>query len=175
MSILNILTYPDPFLKTKAKPVGDISDSVKRLIEDMVETMYFAKGIGLTSTQVGDDRRVIVLDVPNGDEYRRGRNLLALINPEIINHEGETSFEEGCLSVPGITAEVERSARITLKALNIDGKDLEISAEGLLAIVIQHEVDHLDGILFIDRLSRIKRGIMKRKIKKAIEDERKRL
>ncbi len=175
MSILNILTYPDPFLRMKAKPVEDVNDSVRRLIEDMVETIYFVKGVGLASTQVGDERRIIVLDVPNGDEYKSGKNLLTLINPDIIEHEGETSFEEGCLSIPGITAEVKRPASIALKALDIDGNDLEISAEGLLAIVIQHEIDHLDGILFIDRLSRIKREIIKRKIKKALEDERKRL
>ncbi len=180
MSVLNILTYPDPFLKTKAKLVDAVDDDVRVLIDDMVETMRSARGIGLAATQVGDERRVIVLDVPEDDdgedEGEVGRRIhLTLVNPEIISSEGDTKFEEGCLSVPGFTADVKRAATINVKALNRDGKRLEFAAHDLLSIAIQHEIDHLDGILFIDRLSRLKRELLKRKIKKVLEDERMRL
>lgn len=177
MSILEILKYPDPFLKTKAKPVAKIDDEIKRLIAAMIETMYFARGIGLAATQVGADKRIAVLDVPDEDRenYRQGKNLIALINPEMIAHEGETKYEEGCLSVPGFTADVKRFSTVVVKCLDKDGNDVEIKAGGLFAIALQHEIDHLDGFLFIDWLSKLKRDIIKRKIKKAIEDEKKQL
>lgn len=181
MSILNILKYPDPFLQTKAKPVSKVDEEIKRLITDMTETMYFAKGIGLAATQVGVHKRVAVLDVPKdhtkheGEIFKRGENLIALINPAITAHEGETKYEEGCLSIPGFTADVKRFLKVAVKALNKDGTEMEIHADGLLAIALQHEIDHLDGILFIDRLSKLKRDIIKRKIKKAIESEKKML
>ncbi|MBI5327689.1 MAG: peptide deformylase [Deltaproteobacteria bacterium] len=175
MSILEILKYPDTFLKTKAKPVSNIDEGIKRLISDMVDTMYFAKGIGLAATQVGADKRVAVLDVPVKEDYQRGENLIVIINPDIAAHEGEIKYEEGCLSVPGFTADVKRFESITVRALDKDAKEIEIKAEGLLAIAMQHEIDHLDGMLFIDRLSKLKRNIIQRKIKKAIEDEKKRL
>jgi peptide deformylase len=178
MSVLNILTYPDPFLKTKAKPVDAVDDSVRMLIDDMVETLRSARGIGLAATQVGDERRVIVLDVPeedDGEEEGERRIHLTLVNPEIISSEGDTKFEEGCLSVPGFTADVKRAATINVKALDREGKQVEFMAHDLLSIAIQHEIDHLDGILFIDRLSRLKRELLKRKIKKVLEDERMRL
>ncbi|MFQ5585312.1 MAG: peptide deformylase [Thermodesulfobacteriota bacterium] len=175
MTLLNVLTYPDPFLRTKAKPVDEVDESVRQLIDDMVETMHSARGIGLAATQVGDDRRIIVLDVPEEEEHEKGKNLFTLVNPEIVSREGETKFEEGCLSVPGFTADVKRAATITVKALDREGKAVEFTAEELLSIAIQHEIDHLDGILFIDRLSRIKRELLKRKIKKVIEDARTRL
>ncbi|MBI3398852.1 MAG: peptide deformylase [Deltaproteobacteria bacterium] len=175
MSILDILKYPDPFLKTKAKPVSRVDEEIKRLISDMAETMYFAKGIGLAATQAGVNKRVAVLDVPKGDSYKKGENLIALINPEIIAHGGETKYEEGCLSVPGFTAEVKRFTQVVVKAIDKDRNNIEIKADGLFAIALQHEVDHLNGILFIDRLSKLKRDIIKRKIKKAIENEKKML
>lgn len=180
MPILNILKYPDPFLQTKAKPVSKVDEEIKRLIADMAETMYFAKGIGLAATQVGVNKKVAVLDVPKEQGsgvrgQRSGENLIVLINPEIVAHEGEIKYEEGCLSVPGFTADVKRFATVVVKGLDKNGKDLEINADGLLAIALQHEIDHLDGILFIDRLSRLKRDIIKRKIKKAIESEKKML
>jgi peptide deformylase len=178
MSVLNILTYPDPFLKTKAKPVDAVDDSVRMLIDDMVETLRSARGIGLAATQVGDERRVIVLDVPeedDGEEEGERRIHLTLVNPEIISSEGDTKFEEGCLSVPGFTADVKRAATINVKALDREGKQVEFMAHDLLSIAIQHEIDHLDGILFIDRLSRLKRELLKRKIRKVLEDERMRL
>ena len=175
MSVLEIIKYPDPFLKTKAKPALRIDEEIKRLISDMIDTMYFAKGIGLAATQVGLNKRIAVLDVPEGENYRKGKNLIAVINPEITAHEGEVKYEEGCLSVPGFTADVKRFATVVVRGLDKNGKDLEINAEGLLAIALQHEIDHLNGILFIDRLSKIKRDIIKRKIRKAIEDEKKML
>ncbi|MEK7688624.1 MAG: peptide deformylase [Deltaproteobacteria bacterium] len=175
MSVLNILKYPDPFLKTKAKPVSKIDADIKRLISDMAETMYFARGIGLAATQVGVDKRVAVLDIPKGEDYKKGENLIVLINTEITAYEWEIKYEEGCLSLPGFTAEVKRFANVTVKGLNQDGNDVDIKAEGLLAIAIQHEIDHLDGLLFIDRLSKLKRDIIKRKIKKVIESEKKML
>lgn len=173
MSILNILKYPDPFLKTKAKPVSRIGEEIKKLVSSMIETMYFARGIGLAATQVGVDKRIAVLDVPDSENYQRGKNLVVLINPEIMAHEGETKYEEGCLSVPGFIAEVKRFAEMAVKGLDKDGNPLEIKARGLFAIALQHEIDHLDGFLFIDRLSKLKRDMIKRKIKKALEDEKK--
>lgn len=173
MSILKILKYPDPFLKTKARPVSRIDQETKKLISAMIETMYFARGIGLAATQVGVDKRIAVLDVPK--EQGSGENLIVLINPKIISHEGETKYEEGCLSVPGFTADVKRFAAVVVKGLDKDEKEIEIKAEGLFAIALQHEIDHLDGLLFIDRLSKLKRDIIKRRIKKALESEKKML
>ena len=171
--ILEIIKYPDPFLKTLAAKVETVDDSVKKLIDDMIETMYYARGIGLASVQVGDSRRVVVLDVPDEDEKERtkGKNLMALVNPEIVLAEGEHIYEEGCLSLPGVTADVERAARVMVRALDRDGKPIEIEAEGLLSIALQHEIDHLNGIVFIDRLSRLKRELVKRKYKKSMETE----
>lgn len=175
--VLEILKYPDPFLNTKARPVEAVDDGIRKLIDDMVETMYHAKGIGLASVQVGVDKRVVVLDVPDEDdgERKRGKNLLALVNPEITYKEGVTTFEEGCLSVPGFTADVERASVLKVSALDRDGSPIQIEAGGLLAIAIQHEIDHIDGFLFIDRLSRIKREMIKRRIRKALEAEEKAL
>lgn len=180
MALIEILRYPDAFLKTKAAPVEKVDDSVRALISDMTETMYHARGIGLAAVQVGVGKRVAVLDVPAEDsrdeegrrKFERGKNLIALINPEIISSEGETKYEEGCLSVPGFTADVHRASSVKVSALDKDGNRFELDASGLLAIAIQHEIDHLDGILFIDRLSRLKRELMKKKILKAIEAER---
>lgn len=175
--VLTILKYPDPFLKTKAKPVDKVDESVKKLIDDMTETMFRAKGIGLAATQVGVDKRIAILDVPNqrkdGSREERvpGQNLVVLINPEIIETDGKITYEEGCLSIPGINADVVRAASVTVTAIDRDGNPVQFQAEGLFAIAIQHEIDHLDGILFIDRLSRLKRDIIKRKIKKMLEAE----
>lgn len=177
MALLNILKYPDPFLKTKAAPVESVDKDIKAFIDDMIETMYHARGIGLAAVQVGVNKRIAVLDVPDQDdeERKKGKNLIALINPEIIERDGETKYEEGCLSVPGVTADVVRSSEIVVRALDKNGKPMEFRAEGLFAIAIQHELDHLDGLLFIDRLSRLKRDLIKRKLKKAAEAEEKAL
>ncbi|MBI5885746.1 MAG: peptide deformylase [Deltaproteobacteria bacterium] len=176
MSILNIIKYPDPFLKTHAAQVKAVGE-VSRLIADMIETMYAANGIGLAAVQVGAAARVIVLDVPDEepdddgeDRPRRrvkGKNLVALVNPEIVSATGTTVFEEGCLSLPGETANVERAAEVRVKGLDRDGNPVEFDAAGLFAIALQHEIDHLDGIVFIDRISRLKREFIKRRLRKA--------
>ncbi|MBI5286130.1 MAG: peptide deformylase [Deltaproteobacteria bacterium] len=171
MAVLEFLKYPNPFLKKRALPVETVDGDIKGLIANMVDTMYAAKGIGLAANQVGIDKRVVVLDVPDEENYQRGKNLIALINPEIVSSSGETTYEEGCLSIPGFTAEVRRFSQVKVKGLKGDGNPVEIEAEGLLAITLQHEIDHLNGILFIDRLSRIKRDIIKRKMKKVISGQ----
>ncbi len=189
MSVLGILKYPDPFLKTEAAPVGSVDDSIRTLIDDMFETMCRYRGIGLAAVQVGVEKRVIVLDVPEigldedletafaetaetaetGEPAERRRFVLSLVNPEIVESDGKLVYEEGCLSVPGVNADVQRAAHVKVVALDRDGSRVDMEAEGLLAIAIQHEIDHLDGILFIDRLSRLKREFVKRRLKKQIE------
>jgi len=174
VSIREILKYPDPFLKTRAQKVEEVDDEVRALIDDMRKTIYAYKGIGLAAVQVGVDKRVIVIDIPaheeEGEESLPGYKM-ALINPELTFSEGEFKFEEGCLSVPGINAYVKRAFHIVVKALDLDGNPIEIDAEDILSVVIQHEIDHLNGILFIDRLSRLKRDIVKRRYRKLQEEE----
>jgi peptide deformylase len=161
MTILGILTYPDPRLEQPSAPVKDVDAKVVRLIEDMAETMYQAPGIGLAAPQVNVHKRIIVVDV---SEERN--HLLALVNPEIIERDGEQEFEEGCLSVPGVYAPVSRSARIRVHALNREGKAFEFDTDGLLAVCIQHEIDHLDGKVFVEYLSRLKRERIRKKLLK---------
>jgi peptide deformylase len=163
MAILEILKYPDPTLKKVAAPVEAVSDETVRLIEDMVETMYRAPGVGLAAPQVGVSRRIIVLDT---DHENPGKNLLKLINPEIRRAEGEVLWEEGCLSVVDFTVEIKRAANVKLVALNEEEKEISIDAEGLLAVALQHEVDHLNGKLILDRVSRLKRDLYSRRLKK---------
>ena len=208
MAFLEVLKYPDPRLKVKAAAVdnidsaGGIDSDLLTLIGDMRDTMYADKGIGLAAVQVGVAKRLILLDVPDDDdeetpadpaerkERKVGENFMALVNPEIVKSSGQMKFEEGCLSVPGFTAEVKRAEQVTVKALDVTGmvrgdaegvaggtgsggtepKLVEIEADGLLAVALQHEIDHLDGILFIDRLSRLKRDIIKRKLKKVYQE-----
>ena len=170
MAILNILTYPDPELKKISEPVEKIDDAITTLIDDMFETMYDAPGIGLAAPQVGVLKRVIVLDIGERDGEQGAP--LALINPEIISSTGETTFEEGCLSVPEFTADVVRAEKVKIKGMNRKGEPIEIEADGLLAIALQHEIDHLDGILFVDRLGSVKRDIFKRKFKKALKQQK---
>jgi peptide deformylase len=161
MAILEILHFPDPRLRNKALPVGTVDESVRKLVEDMLETMYAAPGIGLAATQINAAKRVIVLDV--SEEHNAP---LALINPEILEKEGEEQMDEGCLSVPGIYEPVTRAERIRVRALDLDGNPFEQEAEGLLAVCIQHEIDHLDGKLFIDYLSNLKRQRIRKKLEK---------
>lgn len=161
MALLNILHFPDKRLRCKAKPVEEINDSTRQLVEDMFETMYDAPGIGLAAIQVNIPQRVIVVDV-SGDRSRP----LALINPEITVLEGIESMDEGCLSVPGVFEKVERADKITVKALNPHGEEFAMDADGLLAVCIQHEIDHLDGKLFIDYLSELKRQRIRKKLGK---------
>jgi peptide deformylase len=161
MAILNILHYPDPRLRIRAKPVAAVTDVHRQLIEDMLQTMYAAPGIGLAAIQVGVAERVIVVDVSdNGDQP------LGLINPEILSKEGSEVMQEGCLSVPGVYEDVERAERIRVRALGSDGRRLEFDADGLLAVCIQHEIDHLDGKLFVDYLSDLKRQRIRKRIEK---------
>jgi len=163
MTILPICHYPDPVLKTRAKEVTDINGDLQRLIDEMAATMYDAPGLGLAANQVGDLRRVIVYDVSPKDGPR---DLQVIINPCITACEGDLVHNEGCLSVPDFSAEVRRSARLCVTGVDRHGKPVTVEAEGLKAVVLQHEIDHLDGILFIDRISRLKRGLYLRRLKK---------
>ena len=167
MAILEILTYPNKFLSQPTKQVTDIDDEIRNIIEDMAATMYEAPGIGLAAIQVGYDKSLLVYDVSPRDEER---SLQVLINPRIVSSEGTTiSEDEGCLSVPDCREDVKRAASILVEALDREGKPLRIEAEGLLAIVLQHEIDHLNGILFINRLSSLKRQLYKRRVKKNLK------
>ena len=164
MAILSILLPPAPLLKARAKPVDKVDDGVRRLIDDMLETMYVAPGIGLAANQVGVLKRVIVLDIARSEEPP---NPLALINPEIVWASEETAIvNEGCLSVPDHYADVERPAEIKVRFLDRKGVRQEIHAKGLLSTCIQHEMDHLEGILFVDHLSALKRNMILRKLLK---------
>ena len=161
MPLLPILRFPDPRLKKVAAPVKIIDDSIKRLARDMAETMYEAPGIGLAATQVDVHLRVVVIDISETRDQ-----LLVLINPEVVESDGSQVCEEGCLSVPGIYDKVERAERVTLKYLDLDGKQRTMEAVGLLAVCIQHEIDHLNGIVFVDHLSQLKQGRIKSKLAK---------
>ena len=163
MSRLEILHFPDPRLRRRAVAVRDVDDDVRRLIDDMLETMYDAPGIGLSAPQVNVAKRVITIDM---SEDRN--SPLCLVNPEIRTVSGETETEEGCLSVPGVYELVTRPERVRVSALDRDGRSREIEAEGLLAVCIQHEIDHLDGRLFVDYLSQLKRQRIRKKAEKAL-------
>lgn len=161
MALLPILHYPDPRLHTRAKPVSSVDAGIRKLAADMAETMYAAPGIGLAATQVDVHVRLLVLDISEDKSA-----LQAFINPEILWREGECEGEEGCLSVPGIYETVKRSARIRVRALDLDGKSFELEAEGLLAVCIQHEMDHLEGKVFVEYLSRLKLSRIRAKLAK---------
>lgn len=161
MALLNVLIYPDERLKTVATPVTEFNDELQTFIDDMFETMYQEEGIGLAATQVDVHKRVITIDI-TGEKT----DQLVLINPELIESEGETGIEEGCLSLPGLRGFVLRKEKVTVKALNRQGEEFTLSADGLLAICIQHEMDHLNGIVFADHLSPLKRNRMKEKLVK---------
>ena len=162
MALLPILEYPDPRLRTLAKPVAAVDDDLRRLAKDMLETMYDAPGIGLAATQVDVHLRLLVADV---SEARDDPHVF--INPEIVEKDGIEITEEGCLSVPGVYERVERAEHIRLRSLNLDGDEFEIEADGLLAVCIQHEIDHLDGKLFVDYLSDLKRTRIRTRLDKA--------
>jgi peptide deformylase len=161
MAKLPIIEFPDPRLRTVAKPVERVDAAMRRLIEDMFETMYEAPGIGLAATQVDVHLRLLVLDVSEDKEQP-----MVFINPEILESHGSQVYQEGCLSVPGIYADVTRAETVTVRALDRDGAPFEITAEGLLAVCIQHEMDHLSGKVFVDYLSPLKRELVKRKLAK---------
>jgi len=162
MTILTVLRFPDPRLKTKASPVIEITDSTLTIVDDMIATMYEENGIGLAATQVDIHQRIVVMDVSENNDQP-----IVLINPEIINTSDETIInEEGCLSVPGVYAKVDRHTSCTVKALGRDGKEFILDGEELLSVCIQHELDHLNGILFVDYLSPLKRQRIKVKLEK---------
>ncbi len=169
MSILRIITYPDPKLRKKSTPVKKIGREIEKLLDDMAETMYDAPGVGLAAPQVGFNLRVCIIDVSPREENSLG--LIELINPLIISSEGVQVDEEGCLSIPGFASEVKRKAKVRVRAINRGGEPFEIEGAGLLARAIQHEIDHLDGILFIDRLSKLRRELLKKKIEKVLGKE----
>ncbi|MHB8405120.1 MAG: peptide deformylase [Gammaproteobacteria bacterium] len=167
MALLTILHYPDSRLRLHAKPVTAVTADIRQLATDMLETMYAAPGIGLAAIQVGVDQRVIVVDVSeHGDAPQ------VFINPEILSRDGKEKMQEGCLSVPGVFEEVERAERVRVRALDRNGQALEFDADGLLAVCIQHEIDHLDGKLFVDYLSELKRQRIRRKLEKEQREER---
>jgi peptide deformylase len=161
MALLPILRYPDPRLHTKAARVASVDDTIRKLAADMAETMYEAPGIGLAATQVNVHRQLVVIDVSEDKSQLR-----VFINPEILDREGECEGEEGCLSVPGIYETVKRSQKVRVRALGLDGKPFELEAEGLLAVCIQHEMDHLQGKVFVEYLSMLKQNRIKAKLAK---------
>lgn len=165
MAILRIHEFPEAVLKETAAPVSAIDGRLAQLASDMAETMYDAPGIGLAAPQIGTSERLIVLDVHKKDEPA-GKNLVKLINPVIVQREGEIVWEEGCLSVPDFSSEVTRAARILVKAWTLDQREIEIEASDLYAVALQHEIDHLDGKLFLDRVSRLKRDLYRSRRKK---------
>jgi len=160
MAIHPIRTYPDPGLKKASEPVDVIDDRIRNVLEEMAETMYAAGGIGLAAPQIGINLRMIVLDPQRGKETS---GLLKLVNPKIVSREGHVDSEEGCLSLPDLIVEVDRSEKIKVEATLPDGNPTTIESEGLLAIVLQHEIDHLDGALLVDRLSGLRRHLYQRK------------
>ena len=170
MALLPILHYPDPRLRTKAAAVDAVDDSVRALIDNLLETMYDASGIGLAATQVNIHRRVLVVDVSE-----RRDQPLAFVNPRIEQAEGEQERDEGCLSVPGFFEPVRRAERIRVAALDRQGETFALEADGLLAVCIQHECDHLDGKLFVDYISNLKRQRIKRKLRKQAQDQKTRV
>jgi peptide deformylase len=163
MAIREIVKYPHPILKKRCEEVDRIDDELRTLIQDMIETMYSANGVGLAACQVGVPRRIVVLDVSPMDPEK---DLFVMINPEIIAEEGEIDHEEGCLSVPECTEKVKRKAKVCVKGLSPAGKEIEVTGEGILATALQHEMDHLDGILILDRISRLKRELYRNRLKK---------
>lgn len=163
MAVLEIRKYPDEILKKKASEITDIDGNVQKLIDDMIETMYKSNGIGLAAPQVGVSKRLIIVDISPREE---NNSLIVMINPQIVSKEGEVLSEEGCLSLPGFITRLKRSEKIFVKGIDRKGKDIEIETNGLLGRAIQHEIDHLDGILLIDRISPLKRELFRKKYQK---------
>ena len=166
MALLNILRFPDPRLRNKATPITKVTDKIRQLADDMLETMYEAPGVGLAAIQVNVKKRLIVIDISEDKSQP-----LVLINPEVISSEGEREHEEGCLSVPEAYEMVTRADKVRVKALDRDGKEIEFDADDLLATCIQHEIDHLEGKLFVDYLSNLKRQRIKKRLEKHLKQK----
>lgn len=175
MTVLKLYEYPDAVLKQKSQRVEKVDAEVQKILDDMLETMYASAGVGLAAPQVGLLKRIVVIDVEqeeDGDDYKAGHPLF-LINPEIVwRSEDKVCGEEGCLSVPKQRAEVERNAKVRVKYTDYNGQEQEIEGDGLLAVCLQHEIDHLDGILYIDRISRLKRQMLLKKLNKLRESQK---
>jgi peptide deformylase len=171
MAIRTIRTYPDPVLRTKTAGVEKIDSSLDRLIQDMIETMHAAPGVGLAANQVGVSLQLAVIDLSARENSEQRHPLFVIINPEIVSSEGSIVEEEGCLSIPDYSEKVKRAARVKVRAQDRTGKPFEIEAEGLLAKALQHEIDHLNGLLFVDRLSPLKKNIFNRRFKKAMAEK----
>jgi peptide deformylase len=169
MTIRTILEFPDPVLRQKAKPVTDFNEGLKELVKDMTETMYDAPGIGLAAPQIGESIQLIIVDVA---KLENEQEVLVMINPRIIGHEGTQIDEEGCLSVIELTANVKRYQKVTVAFEDLDGEPKEITAEDRFAVVLQHEIDHLHGILFLDHLSALKRTLYKKKVQKILAEKK---
>jgi peptide deformylase len=170
VAVREILKYPHPLLKRRCEKVDRVDGEVRKLIRDMTETMYQANGIGLAACQIGDTRRVMVVDVNPVDPEKE---LIAIVNPEVLLEEGEIEHEEGCLSVPDCLEKIKRKEKVLIRGLSPSGKEIEVSAEGILAIAIQHEIDHLNGVLILDRISRLKRELYRNKLRKEKRKEEK--
>lgn len=166
MSIIEITKYGNPILTDRAEEIKNIDKDIEKLAQDMVQTMHAAPGIGLSAPQINENKRLITIDLSAGE---KAKDLIILINPELLSQEGEAISEEGCLSIPGISEKVTRSSNVIVKGIDLKGNEKIIEAEGLLTRVFCHEIDHLDGKLFIDRLSALKRSLIKKKLKKWIQ------
>jgi peptide deformylase len=168
MSVRDICKYPDPVLRKKTQVVEKIDGTIDRLIDDMIETMHAAPGVGLAANQVGVPLQLAVIDLTSGEDRKNGKQhpILVIINPEILSQEGSVVEEEGCLSIPEYAETVKRAAKVKVRAKDREGKDFELEADGLMAKALQHEIDHLNGVLFVDRLSPLKKSVFKRKFKK---------
>ncbi len=169
MGIRTILHYPDPRLRNKGLPIERVTPEIEALIEDMAETMYAAPGVGLAATQIGEALRLFIIDIAGEDEPS---DLRVFINPEILSRSGSQKWEEGCLSFPGVSEEIERASTVTVRALDRAGKPFELSAEGLLSVAIQHEHDHLEGVLMIDHMGLLKKRIAAKKVQKHAQKHR---
>ena len=162
--VREIVIWPDPILKRTRAPVDRVDDTIRRLLDDMAETMYAADGVGLAAPQVGvEQARLVVIDT---SPRQAGQKLIHLVNPEIVRLEGEIAYTEGCLSIPGEAEDVERAAKVWVRALDYHGKPFELEADGLLAVALQHETDHLNGTVFVDHLSSLKRELIRKRMKK---------
>jgi peptide deformylase len=170
VALLDIVLYPEEVLSTPGKDVDEVGDDIRALLDDLAETMYAARGVGLAANQIGDLRRVCVIDTRLDAEEEDGPGtLIELVNPRVVEREGELVWEEGCLSVPEIFEDVKRAAWVRVEALDRDGNEFSIEGEELLAVVLQHEIDHLDGVMFLDHISRLKRRMALKRFKKVIE------